>query len=72
MASSDLNLDAFTSGMVEFFSSCRMQEGILMMMFKAASNSVEGRTAVNHRFRTHTSTIYFGFVYPSIIFPSDF
>jgi hypothetical protein len=38
--------------MVEFFSSRKMQEGILMMMFKAASNSVEGRTAVNRRFRT--------------------
>jgi len=52
MAQGDLNLDAFTGGMVEFFSSRRMQEGILTMMFQAASSSAEGKIAVNRRFRT--------------------
>jgi len=51
-AKSDLNLDAFTSGMVEYCSSQTIQEAILELMLEPVGESVNEKMAINHRFRS--------------------
>ena len=51
-AKSDLNFHAFTSGMVEYFSSQKIQEAILDLMFEHVGECVKGKVAINDRFRS--------------------
>jgi len=51
-AKGDLNLDAFTSGMMEYFSSQKMQESILKLMFEPVGKSSQEKLAINVRFKS--------------------
>ena len=51
-AKSDLNFDAFTCGMIEYFSSQTIQEAILELIFEPAGESSKEKLAIKHRFRS--------------------
>jgi len=51
-AKSDLSFDAFTSGMVEYFSCQNIQETILELMFESVEESWQEKLAIKQRFRS--------------------